>query len=374
MKKVCHITTVHPNRYDVRIFERECTSLAGAGYDVTLIVNDTLPEEIKNGVRIISIERNRKSRLLRFFNVRCAYKKALEVDAELYHLHDPELLLIAKKLIKKGKKVIFDCHDFTAVQIMTKEYLPYFSRRIISRAYKNYEASVLKKLSGVICPCTYEGKDYFEGIDIPKAIVGNFPSLKLLDEATKDVGKDTDEKKVCYVGDICEARGVFHMVKASALAKKKLVLIGPASEDVINRLKAMPEYGFVEYLGKLPHEEALKVVKRCALGLTLLDNQGQYMKTDNLPTKTYEYMYLGLPVVMSDAPYWKKVLSKYPFGIAVDPRDYKKVAEAIIEILDNQVLYNDMVSEGRKAILESMNWESDSKQLVTFYESLFSAN
>ena len=56
MIKVCHITTVHSNRYDVRIFEKECTSLAKAGYDVTLLVNDELPDEVKNNVKIIRSE------------------------------------------------------------------------------------------------------------------------------------------------------------------------------------------------------------------------------------------------------------------------------------------------------------------------------
>ena len=44
MVKICHITTVHPNRYDVRIFEKECVTLAKNGYEVTLIVNDKLQD------------------------------------------------------------------------------------------------------------------------------------------------------------------------------------------------------------------------------------------------------------------------------------------------------------------------------------------
>jgi len=38
-------------------------------------------------------------------------KKALEVDAEVYHFHDPDLLFLALKLKKKGKKVIYDVHE-----------------------------------------------------------------------------------------------------------------------------------------------------------------------------------------------------------------------------------------------------------------------
>ncbi len=44
IKKVCHLTSAH-QRYDVRIFQKECLSLAKHGYDVTLIVNDDLEDE-----------------------------------------------------------------------------------------------------------------------------------------------------------------------------------------------------------------------------------------------------------------------------------------------------------------------------------------
>lgn len=49
IKKVCHLTTVHKNRYDTRIYIKECLTLKKAGYDVTLIVNDDSPDEMTPG-------------------------------------------------------------------------------------------------------------------------------------------------------------------------------------------------------------------------------------------------------------------------------------------------------------------------------------
>jgi len=49
--KICHITTVH-TRYDIRIFIKECVSLARAGHEVILIVNDKFKDEVHNGVSI----------------------------------------------------------------------------------------------------------------------------------------------------------------------------------------------------------------------------------------------------------------------------------------------------------------------------------
>jgi hypothetical protein len=95
--------------------QKECVSLVSAGYEVTLIVNDALPNEDKNGVKIKSLAipvKNRRERIKKVS--KAAYLKALEESADLYHIHDPELLPIAVELKKKQKKVVFDSHEFTA--------------------------------------------------------------------------------------------------------------------------------------------------------------------------------------------------------------------------------------------------------------------
>ena len=55
--KVCYLTSVHP-RYDVRIFVKQCQSLAHGGYDVHLIVADSLGDEIGNKIKIYDVEKS----------------------------------------------------------------------------------------------------------------------------------------------------------------------------------------------------------------------------------------------------------------------------------------------------------------------------
>jgi len=62
-KKICHITSVHPIE-DVRIYTKECSSLAANGFDVTLIACGQIAfEDFKNGVTRISLCIPVKSRL-----------------------------------------------------------------------------------------------------------------------------------------------------------------------------------------------------------------------------------------------------------------------------------------------------------------------
>ena len=369
LKRVCHITIVHPNRYDDRIFEKECVSLAKAGYEVFLIVNDELPDETVEGVNILSLRSKVHNRIDRSIRLsKLAYDKALELDAEIYHVHDPELLNIAYKLQKNGKKAIFDSHEFTAEQIRTKNYIPKLLRGIISDVYRSYERHILRRLSGLIVPCLYEGRDYFEDVDIRRVVIDNYP---VLSKYGLDFCKVNErDKSVCYIGTITESRGAIEMVKAAYRAHIKLVLIGKMPSSLLEKLESMPEFENVEYLGEMEHEKAIKIASKSRAGLSLLHNEGQYSKIDNLPVKLYEYMMLGLPAVVSDFPYYKKVLSKYEFGIAVDPMNVDDIADAIKTIVDNIDLQNSMSQAGQDAIANEMNWNIEADKLVELYESI----
>ena len=100
--KVCHMTSAHPPE-DVRIFYKECVSLANAGYDVYLVAKGESYE--KNGVHIIGVGQpsgGRLSRMTKFSKQ--VYQAALAVNADIYHFHDPELLPYGLKLKRRGKK------------------------------------------------------------------------------------------------------------------------------------------------------------------------------------------------------------------------------------------------------------------------------
>ena len=118
MIKVCHMTSAHQPG-DTRIFQKECVSLAKAGYQVFLVQRGESGEN--SGVRIIGVGQPSGGRLTRMTSfARKVYEAALAVDADLYHLHDPELLPYGIKLKGRGKKVIFDSHELYAVQLRQK--------------------------------------------------------------------------------------------------------------------------------------------------------------------------------------------------------------------------------------------------------------
>ena len=118
-------------------------------FNVSLVIADNLENELKNKINIFDVGKSngRLKRLL--ITSKKIYNKARELNCDIYHFHDPELIPIALKLKKNGKKVIFDIHENIALQILNKEYIPKYLRKIISNLYRKYEIKKLKKFDAL---------------------------------------------------------------------------------------------------------------------------------------------------------------------------------------------------------------------------------
>ncbi|MEM9762775.1 MAG: glycosyl transferase, partial [Pseudomonadota bacterium] len=76
--------------FDPRIFRRELGTLRDAGYDAHLVAKHTHDETV-DGIHISALPR-RTDKLGRLALQRLAYQRARDLNAAIYHLHDPELL------------------------------------------------------------------------------------------------------------------------------------------------------------------------------------------------------------------------------------------------------------------------------------------
>ncbi len=372
MLKVCHMTSVHKTT-DGRIFIKECSSLAKAGYEVYLVGRGESREE--NGVLVVGVGEPTGGRLSRMtkFKKR-VYKAALALDADIYHFHDPELLSCGVKLKKKGKKVIFDSHEKYTEQLKDKPYLPKFITRMIAKWYGAYEKKVLKKIDAVIFPCTMGGINPFAGLCKRTPIISNAAILEeLYDRYDEHYPKRPNT--LCYVGGLTNARGITASVEAAYRSGATLVLAGAFdSEGYENEIRSMPEFACVDFQGFLDREGIVRLLSESVVGLYLLRNIGQYLKIDTFGIKVYEYMSMGLPVIMSHSDYNDRMMEKYQFGICVDPENIEEIAKAITYLLDNPQAAKQMGENGRKAVKEEFNWGVEEKKLLKLYEDLLSSD
>lgn len=368
MTKICHMTSAHAPE-DVRIFHKECVSLAKAGYDVYLVGRGESYE--KNGVRIVGVgqpDRGRLSRMTSF--AKKVYEAALALDADVYHFHDPELLPYGLKLKRTGKKVIFDSHEKYMEQLKRKPYLPVWCTQMLAKAYGVYEKYALRRIDGLIFPCLKDGKHPFEGMCSRITTVSNVPRLEeLYDHYDGHIPKY--ERSIVHIGRLTYSRGITHMVRAAEKTACTAYLGGTFSPPSYQaEIEALPAVSHVRYLGQLSRPQVLETLQRCQVGMATLLNVGQYNQYDNLATKVYEYMSLGLPTILSNSPYNQKIVEKYQFGVCVDPENVDEIAGAIRYLLDHPDEARQMGENGRRAVKEEFNWGMEEKKLLALYEDI----
>ncbi len=362
------MTSVH-KRYDTRIYQKMCRSLAANGYDLTLLVMDDLPEEVKDGVKIIPVPFIPKNRIDRIMNSgRQLYKKALELDCDLYHFHDPELLSVGLKLKRRGKKVIYDSHEDYPGQIMGKNWIPGVFRKLISLMFKWHETRICRQLDAVVFPCTVNGKNIFEERAAKTAIIGNVPILRQAVSGIEDVSKKSDQ--ICLTGGLTESRGVTSLVKAMELCDAKLVMAGSIEENYLHFLQSLPGWQKVDYRGRVSFEEAQKIISSSRIGTSILRNVLQYGNIDIFATKIYEYMNDGIPVVMNNAHYNKVQNDRLHFGICINPDSPEEIASAINYLLSHPQEAEEMGRNGRKAVEEEFNWDVECEKLLDLYRNV----
>lgn len=374
--KVCHLASRHKMN-DMRIFEKECKSLAKGGFDVTLIgFGDEPKTETIDGVHCINLYYPIKNNLelLRKRN-KMSLEAALQVDADIYHLHEPELLPVGMKLKRKGKIVIFDSHEYYGWQLHDNIHkikiikTPAFLMKVIGNLYMRYEKRVCMKLDAVVQVCTMNGVDYFENRCKKTLFIRNLPNLS--DYTRKS---DIDYGKapfIAMIGGITKERGITQLVKATYQAGGRLLLAGAFSpKSYESELNEMREYTCVDYKGFLDKNGMVALLEQANIGASTLLNVGQYDKIDTLPTKVYDYMSMELPVIISNTTFAKKMNEKYHFGICVNPDDPKEISTTITWLKAHPEKAIELGKNGRKAIEEEFNWEKESEKLVTFYHQL----
>jgi len=366
--KVVHLTSAH-TRDDTRIFVKECVSLASFGFSVSLIVGDGKGSGAENGIEIydVGVSSGRLDRILRAPNR--VLEKAVELDAAIYHLHDPELIPIGLKLKKMGKIVVFDAHEDLPKQLLGKPYLNKPLRWGLSKAFSIFEEWACPKFDAIVAATPYI-RDKFLELDCRAIDVNNYPLIREL--ATEDIVWPKKMDQVVYVGGLEKARGILEIVRAIGLSQSSCRLkIGGvfADDEFENDLKSLVGWEKTDYLGWLDRLGVSSVLQSSLAGLVTLHPLPNYL--DALPVKMFEYMAAGLPVIASDFPLWKEILEGNDCGLCVNPLNPNEIAEAIGYLINNPKVAEHMGYNGRRAVLEKYNWDLEESKLLDLYQSLY---
>jgi glycosyltransferase involved in cell wall biosynthesis len=370
-KKVCMLSSVH-SAFDVRIYEKEAKSLVAAGYEVAIVVPHEKDEEASN-VQIKAVPRpqNRRRRMTR--TIWEVYRRAEELGASVYHFHDPELIPVGLLLKLKGKRVVYDVHEDLPRDILDKDWISPALAKSVATAGAATELLGGLLFDGIIAATPTIAARFPQHKTI---MIQNFPRLSSR-EAGNSRPRANRRHVAVFVGGLTRHRGAREMVLAMSKLPKssnaKLVMAGEFDPPALEaELRALPGWLQVEYHGWQPRTKIDTLLSEARLGLVLFHPFQNYI--DAQPNKLFEYMSAGIPVIASDFPAWRELISTVGCGVLVDPLDAQAIADAIQWMFDHAEEAEEMGKRGAAAVRSRYNWHNEERKLLELYARLINGH
>jgi len=358
-RPVVMLANGHPP-FDTRIFVKEARTLRHAGYEVSIILPHDKDEE-KEGIKILATTPIRHGFDKLFLSPWRIFRKALKQPRRsIFVIHDSDILFVGIWLKLTRRKVVYDAHEDTPLQISYQHWIP----RPLRKPY-GWMYFLIEKICGWM----------FDAIVVAEPIIAryfprektylvrNFPSAISFREHS---GKPYALRKnwLTYVGALTEPRGLYEMLEgakaAEAAASFEFVLGGKFSPprletDVLTRYR-------VNFLGWVSYAGLVDLLFESKVGIIIPHPNPRYVT--NYPVKLFEFMAAGLPVIASKEGEAAKFVQECNGGILVDPLNMNEVCDAIVWLFTHPEEAEAMGQRGQRLIFEKYNWEKEEETLV----------
>ena len=277
-------------------------------------------------------------------------KMLMEYKIDIIHCSDPHTTVmsyIANKFVKLNTKIIW--HDRrTRFYPLTARMMNLFAEFVITNS--NFEK---KRLID-------NGLSYKKVKTIHNALNIPLPENELLKS------KKNDKLVIGIVGRLVPVKGHKYFIKAVTEVKKNndgrefwIIGDGFLREKLQKFVIAKKMEQDVKFTG------FRRNLVELYSSIDILVNTSLYESFGNT---CLEAMAFGKPVVASDAGGIPEVVQDGVTGILVTPKDYKKIAEAIIYLLNNPYIATKMGEAGRKSVKEYFTMDRVGNELEEVYQ------
>tara|TARA_B100000989_G_scaffold296660_1_gene280381 strand:+ start:155 stop:1276 length:1122 start_codon:yes stop_codon:yes gene_type:complete len=364
INKIVHLTTVH-TRNDPRIFYKQSYSLAqNKKNKLFLFVADGLGEKKINNINILDLGKPNNILYRLLITSYKAYKRISFLQPDILHIHDPELIHLGILLKNDKTKIIYDSHEDFPKQLYSKPYLNNFFSFFLSHLAKSYQSFFLKKYNFIIC-ATESIEKGFKKINDKTEVIKNYPEIKKNDFS---FGKRNNQ--ICYVGSISKVRGIYEILDLSSkLTNIKFSIAGNFNNFKLESfIKSDEKWNNINYHGFLNRDDVYSLIKKSKIGLVLLHPTPNHL--ESLPTKLFEYMSMGTPIICSDFKLFKKIINENKCGFTVDPHNTNDIINKINILISNKKLLQKFSKNGVNAFRDKYNWDVEYKKLKKIYNLL----
>lgn len=366
---------------DIRIVRKECASLVTEGIDVVYITQQKdkayfgekicgvsvytyVPYKLKFNIPLISVRVNL------YFSRKRAARMALKLNGDIYHIHELSLWSVAKRLKKRGKRIIFDQHEDSPGQIY-QNYLEVLHSRFVAAVIKKHvihqEKSMVKNSELVIAASEMIAEN-LQGYKINNNImvIHNYADKSATQCNMSDYQKR--DRCICYAGGLFARRGIKYVIDAMDLVDGIFEFAGGLDNRTQKTYENSAGWDKCKYLGSISRSEVNRLYERSRVGI--INNLDIPYHRNSNPNKLFEYMAAGLPIVCTSIPAWAQIVKEAGCGLVVNATNTEEIATAINYLLDNPKKAQQMGQNGYQAFMNIYNWDAEKDKLISEYYKL----
>lgn len=347
-RRVLVVTVVH-NPLDARIHDRELRSLLDAGHHVTyaapLSGYEVSLQHVDHRAKLIDLPRSAGRRRLAALRAAATLLRRARREVDVVILHDPELLLALAVLPRPGPRVVWDVHEDLAASLADKPWIPSRLRSGLRGLIRGLEWWAERRCELVLAEHAYAPRFRWR-----HPVVPNYPPLPAPPRGPTD-------DRVIYLGRVSRMRGASELVAVGRHLSSmgvRLQVVGPVDADVALELERAAASGWIELVGFVPNEEALRLLDGALAGLSLLHDHENYRHS--LPTKVLEYQAAGVPVVSTPLPAAVEVVERAGSGVIVPFGDVAAVVDAVRELRRSPEAARRQALAGRRDAELARSW------------------
>jgi glycosyltransferase involved in cell wall biosynthesis len=370
-------------RRDGRV-QKESFALAAAGYAVTVFALNTCRPEDEQwaGVRVV----NPLSGSLAWFPYKpgylAVYRQLLSAlrreKCDVWHAHDLDVLpfaFVAAKL--QGSRLVYDAHEYW----QDYDWPGYggrvsFVRRLLWAAWRRLERRLAGRCDLIITVS--------EGITRLMAQEFRMPVPLLVRNCVDPVSPayagprlrrvlnlSADVPLVVYTGRLLKGRGLGNLVRALAgLLEMHLALVGegPMASVLAELAEDMGAAGRVHFVPPVSPLTVPGLISDASLGAALIEDVS-LSKRYSLPTKLFEYVAAGLPLLVTGLPEMAALVRRHGMGLVLDDTGPERIKTALEGLLAEPGRLAQLKAGSIRAGRE-LNWRNEVSLLTHAYAEM----
>jgi glycosyltransferase involved in cell wall biosynthesis len=273
--------------------------------------------------------------------------------------------------------VIYDVHESFIDILAEADWIHKWAKPLVCAAWDKWECRLVRRCGGIVAVTETIGQRYRQ-MNSKVQVVSNYP---VWDDINDLPPVQRDGITCVFSGAIRPACGITQILKALAILKERglavpMALAGGVVSDrflasIWDEAEGLGVRGQIQYHGVLSKKDSLALQHKSSIGLVAYPPFRQNLAS--LPIKLMECMALGLPVVFSDFPNYRRIAETTGAGIMVNPTHPVEIADAIECLVHNPDLARRMGEAGKQAVREQFNWKEESRKLLHLYRELVGA-